>query len=63
MGRLRNNRHYQGLESLFLDRAPVSMADKHYTTVPQDLLNEAVLWLGDELGIKALFKAHRQSVR
>lgn len=57
---IRNNRDFQGLESLFLDHAPLSMADRHYTTVPQDLLNEAVLWLGDELGVKDVFKALEQ---
>tara|TARA_R110001592_G_scaffold343250_1_gene633534 strand:- start:2722 stop:4212 length:1491 start_codon:yes stop_codon:yes gene_type:complete len=60
---IRNNRDYQGLESLFLDHAPVSMADKHYTTVPQDLLNEAVLWLGDTLGINDVFKTQEQSFK
>ncbi|QDU01927.1 hypothetical protein V6x_16100 [Gimesia chilikensis] len=59
---IRNNRHYQGLESLFLDHAPVSMADRHYTTVPQELLNEVVLWLGDELGVKDVFKQLKQTV-
>lgn len=49
---LRNHRQYRGLESLFLDHAPTSMADKHYTGVPQELLDEAVAWLGQELGIK-----------
>ncbi|WP_417377932.1 hypothetical protein [Gimesia sp.] len=46
-----------------VSNAPVSMADRHYTTVPQDLLNEAVLWSGDELGIKNLLKAQEQSVK
>ncbi len=58
---IRNNREFQGLESLFLDHAPVSMADRHYTTVPQELLNEAVLWLGDELGVKDVFKQLEQT--
>lgn len=49
---LRNNRQYRGLESLFLDHAPTSMADKHYTGVPQELLDEAIAWLGQELAIK-----------
>lgn len=47
---LRNNRHYSGIESLFLDHAPTSMAQKHYTSIPQDLLDEAIAWLGKELG-------------
>jgi integrase len=49
---LRNNRDYRGLESLFLDHAPSSVADRHYTGVPQELLDEAIAWLGQELGIK-----------
>jgi len=48
---VRNNRHYQGLESLFLGHAPASVADRHYTTVPQELLDEAIVWLGQELKI------------
>ncbi len=60
---IRKNRHYQGLELLFLDHAPVSMADRHYTTFPQDLLNEAILWLGDAIRIRDVFKAHEQSVK
>ncbi|WP_417385402.1 tyrosine-type recombinase/integrase [Gimesia sp.] len=48
---LRGNRDYQGLQSLFLDHAPQTVAEIHYTTVPQDLLNEAIAWLGQELGI------------
>lgn len=49
---LRNNRQYRGLESLFLDHAPTSMADRHYTGAPQQLLDEAIAWLGRELCIK-----------
>lgn len=50
---LRNQRDYSGLESLFLDHAPSSVAHRHYAAIPQDLLNEAILWLGRELGIEA----------
>ena len=49
---LRNNRNYSGIESLFLDHVPTAMAHKHYTAVPQDLLDEAVSWLGKELDIE-----------
>ncbi len=48
---LRNHRAYNGIESLFLGHAPRSMSDKHYTTTPGDLLNEAVTWLGEEFGL------------
>ena len=50
---LRGNRHYSSLDRVFLGHAPASMSDKHYTKIPQDLLDEAVLWLRDELKIKA----------
>jgi integrase len=51
---LRNHREYRGLESLFLDHAPVSVSDRHYAGVPQDLLDEAIEWLGSELGVSSV---------
>ncbi len=48
---LRNNKEFSGLESLFLGHAPRGMADKHYTKVPQELLDQAVTWLGQEYGL------------
>lgn len=48
---LRGNRDYLGLQSLFLDHAPQTVAEIHYTTAPQELLNKAIAWLGRELGI------------
>jgi len=48
---LRNNRDYSGIESLFLGHAPATMAHKHYTSTPQGLLDQAIAWLGKELGI------------
>ena len=33
------------------DHAPQTVPEIHYTTVPQELLNEAIVWLGRELGI------------
>lgn len=50
---LRGHRSFQGLESLFLGHADRSIAHRHYTQAPQDLLDEAILWLGQELGIVA----------
>ncbi|QDT66664.1 tyrosine-type recombinase/integrase [Calycomorphotria hydatis] len=50
---LRSHKDYKGLTSLFLDHAPTSVADRFYTTVPQELLNEAISWLGRELQITA----------
>ncbi len=48
---IRNNGKYAGLEGLFLGHAPQSMSDKHYTTVPQKLFDEAICWLAREYGI------------
>jgi len=49
---IRGNEKYASLESLFLSHAPQSMAHRHYTKLPQELLDEAVTWLGEELGIE-----------
>ncbi len=49
---LRSNEKFQGLEGLFLGHAPQSMSDKHYTQIPQQLLDSAVNWLGDQFKIK-----------
>tara|TARA_R110000868_G_scaffold149766_1_gene372490 strand:- start:212221 stop:212379 length:159 start_codon:yes stop_codon:yes gene_type:complete len=32
------------------DHAPQTLSEFHYRTVPQELLNEAIAWLGRELG-------------
>ena len=40
------------LESLFLGHAPQSIADRHYAQVPQELLDDAVTWLGGEFGVE-----------
>jgi hypothetical protein len=49
---IRGNGKYASLESLFLGHAPTSMADKHYAATPQDLLDEAIVWLGRQYGVK-----------
>ncbi len=49
---IRGNAKYTSLESLFLGHAPQSMADKHYAATPQDLLNDAIVWLGSQYGVK-----------
>jgi integrase len=41
---------YGQLVNLFLGHAPGSMAEKHYAAAPQELLDEAVTWLGRQLG-------------
>ena len=48
---IRDNKHFTSLESLFLGHAPVRMADRHYAQVPEQLLAEAIRWLGHELGV------------
>ena len=48
---LRNNERFSNLENLFLGHAPQKMSDQHYAQVPQDLLDLAVRWLGDEYGL------------
>ena len=48
---LRSNERFNGLEGLFLGHAPQSMSDKHYTLIPQALLDQAIQWLEQQLGI------------
>ena len=48
---IRGNQKYASLESLFLGHAPQSMADKHYAAAPQELLDEAITWLGEQYGL------------
>ena len=49
---LRGNERFQGLEGLFLGHAPQSMSDKHYTQIPQQLLDAAIQWLGGQFSVK-----------
>jgi integrase len=49
---IRGNSKYASLESLFLGHAPQSMSEKHYAATPQELLDEAIVWLGGEYGLK-----------
>ena len=48
---LRGHKEFSGLESLFLGHAPRGMSDRHYAQVPQELLDQAVQWLGTEYGL------------
>ena len=48
---LRNDARFSNLENLFLDHAPQKMSDRHYAQVPQDLLDQAIQWLGAEYGL------------
>jgi integrase len=51
---LRGNERFSALVGLFLGHAPQSMSDKHYTQVPQALLDQAIRWLGQEYGLIAI---------
>ena len=53
--RLRDNSSFASLEQVFLSHAATSMSDKHYTKVPQNLLDEAIKWLRDDLQIATAF--------
>jgi integrase len=41
---------YGRFASYFLGHSPRTVADRHYVTPPQELFDEAVLWLGKQLG-------------
>jgi len=49
---IKSNKDYRGLEVLFLGHAPATVEERHYTQAPQQLLNEALAWLGKQYGIK-----------
>jgi integrase len=49
---IRGNGKFSSLERLFLGHAPTSMSDRYYAGVPQELLDEAILWLASEYGIE-----------
>jgi integrase len=42
---------YGRFTGLFLGHTPASMKDRHYSAPPQALFDEAVMWLGDQLGV------------
>jgi hypothetical protein len=44
---LRGHREYGGVYDLFLGHAPTKIADRHYAKAPQELLDDAVSWLGE----------------
>lgn len=49
---LKSNNDFRGLEGLFLGHAPATMEERHYTQAPQEILNQAIVWLGSQYGIK-----------
>jgi integrase len=48
---LRSNGKYSSIRRLFLGRAPRGVDDRHYAAAPQDLLDDAIRWLGQQYGI------------
>lgn len=49
---IRGNPQYASLESLFLGHSGKTIAHRHYAQPPQDLLDQAIAWLGTEFGIE-----------
>jgi integrase len=47
---LRGEERFQNLEDLFLGHAPQKISDRHYTQVPGQLLDRAILWLETQYG-------------
>jgi integrase len=41
---------YRGFSTLFLGHSPRTVADRHYVRPPQELFDQAVRWLGQQLG-------------
>src|SRR5206468_1156165 len=59
---LRNHPTYSGLEGVFLDHAPRTMSDKHYTEVPTDLLAQAIEWLRKEFKLPVRSKTKKRLI-
>jgi hypothetical protein len=51
---LESHETYGRLTSLFLGHSPRSMKDRSYAAPPRELLDEAVTWLGEQLGVADL---------
>jgi hypothetical protein len=49
---LNESKEFATCKFLYLGHAPSSIADKHYTPTPQNIFDEAVRYLGDQLGVK-----------
>jgi integrase len=47
---LESKGEYRGFSTLFLGHSPRSIADRHYVAPPQALFDQAVMWLGRQLG-------------
>jgi integrase len=60
---LASNRDYATFATLYLGHAPSTIAERHYVNYDQQRFNEAIGWLGTELGIKTGQKATKNSKR
>ena len=49
---LAQHREHRHVADLYLGHAPTTIKDRHYTRPPQELLGEAVSWLGEQLDLK-----------
>ncbi len=50
VSQLASHKDYGRLVAYFLGHSPRTVADRHYVVPPQELLDEAVTWLGRQLG-------------
>jgi hypothetical protein len=51
---LRDNAEFNGVEAVFLDHAPKSMSDRHYTKVPTALLTRGLDWLESQFFLESI---------
>ena len=47
---LATHKEYGRFQSYFLGHSPRTVADRHYVVPPQELFDQAVMWLGQQLG-------------
>lgn len=48
---IRGHERFSGVEDLFLGHAPQRMSDRHYAKAPEQLLDDALAWLGQQYGV------------
>jgi integrase len=58
--RMRSNKDYRGLETLFLGHSNRTVAEVHYAAAPQDLLDQAITWLAESYKIELALKEVNQ---
>ncbi|MEA1950125.1 MAG: hypothetical protein U9N87_01985, partial [Planctomycetota bacterium] len=49
---IRGRQDSSGLEDLFLGHAPQKLSEKHYAKIPQERLDETLIWLREEYRIE-----------